>query len=48
MPKLMLPALQVNLLNVRVPEPKNNGKRYIKIPLNALNRARWNAFDARV
>jgi hypothetical protein len=37
LPKLMLPALQVNLLNVRVPEPKNNGKRYIKIPLNALN-----------
>jgi glyoxylase-like metal-dependent hydrolase (beta-lactamase superfamily II) len=36
MPKLMLHALQVNLLGGRLPEPEDNGKRYLKIPLNAL------------
>jgi glyoxylase-like metal-dependent hydrolase (beta-lactamase superfamily II) len=37
MPKLMLPALQVNLRGGRLPDPEDNGKRYLKIPLNALN-----------
>jgi glyoxylase-like metal-dependent hydrolase (beta-lactamase superfamily II) len=39
MPKLMPHALQVNLLGGRLPEPEDNGKRYLKIPLNALNDA---------
>jgi glyoxylase-like metal-dependent hydrolase (beta-lactamase superfamily II) len=37
MPKLMLHALQVNLLGGRLPEPEDNGKRYLKLPLNAFN-----------
>jgi hypothetical protein len=41
MPKLMLHALQVNLLGGRLPEPEDNGQRYLKIPLNALNGAVW-------
>jgi glyoxylase-like metal-dependent hydrolase (beta-lactamase superfamily II) len=47
-PKLMLPALQVNLRGGRLPEPEDNGKRYLKIPLNALNGTVWNAVDTRI
>ncbi|PCK85408.1 TIGR01244 family phosphatase [Rhizobium sophoriradicis] len=35
-PKLMLHALQVNLRGGRLPEPEGNGRRYLKIPLDAL------------
>ncbi|WP_110649441.1 MBL fold metallo-hydrolase [Salinicola peritrichatus] len=41
MPKLILHALQVNILGGRLPEPETNGKRYLKIPLNALEGAAW-------
>ncbi|OHV10013.1 MBL fold metallo-hydrolase [Kushneria phosphatilytica] len=41
MPKLILHALQVNILGGRLPEPEDNGKRYLKIPLNALEGAAW-------
>ncbi|WP_137132913.1 bifunctional sulfur transferase/dioxygenase Blh [Rhizobium sp. FY34] len=41
MPKLILHALQVNVRGGRLPEPESNGKRYLKIPLNALEGARW-------
>ncbi|MGP9645236.1 MULTISPECIES: hypothetical protein [unclassified Halomonas] len=41
MPKLMLHALQVNTQGGRLPEPEANGKRYLKIPLNALKGAKW-------
>jgi glyoxylase-like metal-dependent hydrolase (beta-lactamase superfamily II) len=41
MPKLMLHALQVNIAGVRLPEPENNGRRYLKIPLDALEGATW-------
>ena len=41
MPKLILHALQVNIRGGRLPEPENNGQRYLKIPLNALAGARW-------
>src|SRR5690606_19162676 len=34
MPKLILPALQVNLAGGRLPEPERNGQRFLKIPLN--------------
>ena len=41
MPKLMLHALQVNTQGGRLPEPEANGKRYLKIPLDALEGAKW-------
>ncbi|MFZ5713579.1 MAG: bifunctional sulfur transferase/dioxygenase Blh [Bradyrhizobium sp.] len=41
MPKLILHALQVNINGGQLPEPEDNGKRYLKIPLNALERAVW-------
>ena len=36
MPKLILSALQVNITGGRLPEPESNGRRYLKIPLDAL------------
>jgi uncharacterized protein (TIGR01244 family) len=41
MPKLILHSLQVNIRGGRLPEPEDNGKRYLKIPLNALEGAAW-------
>jgi len=41
MPKLILHALQVNIRGGRLPEPEDNGKRYLKIPLDALDGAPW-------
>ncbi len=41
MPKLILHALQVNIRGGRLPEPESNGKRYLKIPLDALPGACW-------
>jgi glyoxylase-like metal-dependent hydrolase (beta-lactamase superfamily II) len=41
MPKLILHALQVNIAGGRLPAPENNGKRYLKIPLDAFPNARW-------
>ncbi|MCW4150101.1 MBL fold metallo-hydrolase [Halomonas sp. 18H] len=41
MPKLILHALQVNTQGGRLPEPEANGKRYLKIPLDALEGAAW-------
>lgn len=40
MPKLILHSLQVNIRGGRLPEPENNGQRYLKIPLDAL-KAPW-------
>ncbi|MGV8864833.1 MAG: MBL fold metallo-hydrolase [Pseudomonas sp.] len=34
MPNLLLPSLQVNIRAGVLPEPANNGKRYLRIPLN--------------
>jgi glyoxylase-like metal-dependent hydrolase (beta-lactamase superfamily II) len=39
MPKLMLHALQVNLRGGELPPPEDNGRRYLKIPLNAFSGA---------
>jgi glyoxylase-like metal-dependent hydrolase (beta-lactamase superfamily II) len=36
MPTLILPSVQVNMRAGRLPEPEDNGMRYIKIPLNAV------------
>ena len=35
-PVLLLPAVQVNMRCGRLPEPEENGTRYLKIPLNAI------------
>ena len=40
MPKLILHSLQVNIRGGRLPKPENNGRRYLKIPLDALD-APW-------
>ena len=34
--QLMLPALQVNIAGGRLPPPESDGRRYLKILLNAL------------
>jgi glyoxylase-like metal-dependent hydrolase (beta-lactamase superfamily II) len=36
LPKLMLPSVQVNLRAGRLPEPEENGVRYIRIPIDSL------------
>lgn len=36
MPVLILPSVQVNMRGGRLPEPEDNGIRYLKIPLNVL------------
>ena len=35
-PVLLLPAVQVNMRCGRLPEPEENGTRYLKIPLNTI------------
>ncbi len=36
MPKLILPSVQINMRAGDLPEPEENGQRYMKIPINAL------------
>lgn len=36
MPKLILPSVQVNMRGGRLPEPEENGTRYLKLPLDVL------------
>lgn len=36
MPKLLLPSIQVNMRAGALPPPDENGKRFLKIPLNVL------------
>ncbi|MFP5455250.1 MAG: MBL fold metallo-hydrolase [Alphaproteobacteria bacterium] len=36
MPKLILPSIQVNMRGGHLPEPEDNGTRYLKIPLDAV------------
>ncbi len=36
MPMLILPSVQVNMRAGQLPEPEDNGTRYLKIPLNAV------------
>lgn len=35
-PKLIIPALQVNLRNGALPPPEDNGTSYLKVPLNVI------------
>lgn len=41
MPRLILLALQVNMRGGNLPEPEANGRRYLKLPLDALKGAAW-------
>lgn len=41
MPKLILHALQVNISGGKLPDPESNGRRYLKIPLNAFQGSPW-------
>ena len=36
MPALIIPAVQVNIRAGRLPEPEDNGRRYLRIPLDTL------------
>lgn len=36
MPRLILPSVQVNMNAGRLPEPEDNGTRYLKIPLDVI------------
>lgn len=36
MPRLILPSIQVNMRAGHLPEPENNGRRYLKLPLDTL------------
>jgi hypothetical protein len=36
MPRLILPSIQVNMRGGRLPEPEENGTRYLKLPVNAV------------
>lgn len=45
MPKLILESLQVNIRGGRLPEPENNGKRYLKIPIDAFGGVPWTKED---
>ena len=36
MPKLILPSVQVNMRAGELPPPEDDGRRYLKIPLDAL------------
>ncbi len=36
MPRLILPSVQVNMRAGDLPEPEDNGVRYMKVPINAL------------
>jgi hypothetical protein len=35
-PDLLLPAVQVNIRAGRLPAAESNGRRYLKLPLDAL------------
>ena len=41
MPKLILHALQVNIRGGELPPIEENGRRYLKIPLNAFSGSAW-------
>ncbi len=36
MPRLIVPSLQVNMRAGHMPEPEDNGKSYLKVPINGL------------
>ena len=36
MPRLIIPSLQVNMRAGRMPDPEDNGRRYLKVPVDTL------------
>ncbi|MFN3457249.1 MAG: MBL fold metallo-hydrolase, partial [Novosphingobium sp.] len=36
MPRLILPSIQINIRAGHLPEPEDNGSRYLKLPINVL------------
>ena len=36
MPKLIIPSIQVNMKAGALPEPEDNGTRYLKVPIDAF------------
>ena len=36
MPRLIIPSVQVNIDAGHLPQPEDNGVRYLKVPINAL------------
>ena len=36
MPKLILPSIQVNIRAGNMPDPEDNGSRYLKIPVDEI------------
>jgi hypothetical protein len=36
MPKLILPSIQINMRAGHLPEPEENGTRYLQLPINSL------------
>jgi hypothetical protein len=36
MPQLILPSVQVNMRAGHLPDPEDNGRRYLKLPLDSL------------
>ncbi|MFT6932729.1 MAG: hypothetical protein ACJAXT_001427, partial [Paracoccaceae bacterium] len=36
MPKLIVPSLQVNMRAGQMPEPEQDGKVFLKVPINTL------------
>jgi glyoxylase-like metal-dependent hydrolase (beta-lactamase superfamily II) len=36
MPRLILPSIQINIRAGHLPEPEGNGRRYLKLPINAF------------
>jgi hypothetical protein len=36
MPALIIPSVQVNIRAGRLPEPEDNGRRYLRVPLDTL------------
>jgi hypothetical protein len=36
MPKLIIPSLQVNMRGGDLPPPDDEGKRFLKVPINGL------------
>jgi hypothetical protein len=36
MPKLIIPSIQVNMRAGRMPEPEEDGKVYLKVPVDRL------------
>jgi hypothetical protein len=41
MPKLILHALQININGGQLPEPEDNGMRYLKLPIGAFPGSVW-------